>query len=297
MKNKPLKTRPRIKASSGSQPARKNKPEVSFLFKNKHLFLLAAVITITFILLVPALHNSFTNWDDKDYTTDSQHIKALSGENIKFMFSNPIAVNYHPLTILSLALNYKFSVLEPFSYYLVNILLHLLNTLLTYFFVLLLLDKNKTAALFAAAIFAVHPMHVESVAWIAERKDVLYTFFYLSGLIAYLLYVDRRIWKYLALAFLLFVPSALSKPAAVVFPLVLFLIDFLRHRKLTVLSFVEKIPFFIISVWIGVATLKAQSGIAIADITNYTILQKLFFVSYGFFIYIFKLLEIGRAHV
>lgn len=272
-----------------TKPARFNEVSLGFFDRNKYPLLLFLVIVITFILYLPALQNSFTNWDDNDYVTENPHIKTISNENIQYIFNNPIAVNYHPLTILSLTLNYKFSGLEPFSYYLVNLLLHLLNTLLTYFFVLLLFDRNKTAALFAAAIFAVHPMHVESVAWIAERKDVLYTLFYLAGLIAYIYYNSQRKWYYLLFAFILYLFSALSKPSAVVFPLVLFLIDFLRSRKISVVMIVEKIPFFLISVWIGVATIKAQTGLAIADITNYSFLNKFLVVSYGFFTYIIKL--------
>src|ERR1051325_9147161 len=98
---------------------------------------------------------------------------------------NPVSLNYHPLTILSLAVNYHFSKLAPYGYHLLNLILHLANTLLVFFFTYKLSRQNVFAAFFVSLFFGIHPMHVESVAWIAERKDVLYTFFFLAGLITY----------------------------------------------------------------------------------------------------------------
>ncbi|MEI7725576.1 MAG: tetratricopeptide repeat protein [bacterium] len=288
MKKKTPANNSTYKKQGPSNPASHHDQNSGFIGRNKYPLFLIFGIVITVVLYFPALQNSFTNWDDNTYVTNNQYIKSFSIENIRYIFSNPIAVNYHPLTILSLALNYKVSGLAPFSYFFANLLLHILNILLTYVFVLLIFERNKTVAVFAALMFAVHPMHVESVAWISERKDVLYTFFYLAGLISYIIYVDRRKTIYLASAVGLYLIAALSKPSAVVFPLVLLLIDFLRHRKFSWLALLEKLPFIVISVWIGIATVKAQTGIAIAEMTNYTIIQKLFFVSYGFFIYIFK---------
>ena len=88
------------KSKTGGQHTSVNKPEPGFLAKNQHLILLISLLIFTFILYYPALFNSFTNWDDKDYVTENPHIKSLSEENIQYIFSKPIAVNYHPLTIL-----------------------------------------------------------------------------------------------------------------------------------------------------------------------------------------------------
>ena len=99
--------------------------EEGILKKYLFLWLLAGVVLITFIIYSPALHNQFTNWDDGVYVTDNPFITSLSGKNISYMFSNQIANNYHPLTMISLALNYNVSGLTPFSYYLVNIIFHL----------------------------------------------------------------------------------------------------------------------------------------------------------------------------
>jgi tetratricopeptide (TPR) repeat protein len=272
------------------QTVQKNIEEQGFIAKNKEIFLLAVVLLITIVIYFPALNHSFTNWDDNDYITGNQYIKSLSPENLQYIFTEPIALNYHPLTMLSLALNYRLSGEEPASYFFVNILFHLFNTLLTFYFAFLLLGRNKLSALFVAAIFAVHPMHVESVAWISERKDVLYTFFFLSGLISWIFFMDKRRWPWYLLSFVLFVLSGLSKPSSVVFPLILLLLDYFYKRKFNLLSIVEKLPFFAISIFIGLATLHAQIGISVVDIKQFNLIQQFLFASYGFFIYIAMLI-------
>jgi tetratricopeptide (TPR) repeat protein len=277
---------PKKKAPSKQVP--KTAKEQGFLMKNKELLLLAMVVIITFIVYYPSIDHQFTNWDDPGYVTDNLYVKSLTPATLEYMFTKPMAVNYHPLTMLSLALNYKVSGTDPSSYFLVNIIFHLFNTLLTFYFAFLLLGRSKPLALFVAAIFALHPMHVESVAWISERKDVLYTFFFLSGLISWIKYIDKRHWSWYLFSLILFVLAGLSKPSSVVFPLILFLLDYFYKRKPRLLLVAEKLPFFAVAVGIGIATLYAQIGQAVADIDNYTIVQRFLFACYGFFIYIFK---------
>ena len=259
------------------------------LNNHRYPLMLGLVVIIAFLQFSPALHNTFTNWDDDVYVTANPHITTLSNQNLNYIFTHQVANNYHPLTILSLALNYRFAGLTPFSYYLVNILIHLFNIVLVYWLVLLLPGKNKPMALFTAALFAVHPMHVESVAWISERKDVLYTFFFLSGLISFVYFLDKKGNLYYLFTLVLFLLSALSKPTAVIFPVVLLLVYYLRKRKFNILVIAEKIPFFIISAWIGWQTLHSQLEMVSQDMLNFTILQKFLFASYGFFMYIARL--------
>jgi tetratricopeptide (TPR) repeat protein len=272
-----------------SKPVVKKAKDPGFIMKYKEMLLLAVVIVVTTVIYFPALHHKFTNWDDIDYITNNLVIKNLTPANLEYIFTKPLAANYHPFTMLSLALNYKYSGLETFSYFLVNIILHLFNTLLTFYLAFLLLGRSKPLALFVAALFAVHPMHVESVAWISERKDVLYTFFYLSGMIAWILYITKRRWSWYLFALVLFAFSGLSKPSSVVFPFVLLLLDYLYKRKFSLPLIIEKIPFLAISIAIGIATIFAQINSAVAPIDNYSYIQRFLFASYGFFIYIFKL--------
>jgi len=261
----------------------------NFFIKKKEVILLACIIVITVIIYFPALHHKFTNWDDDIYITNNKYIKALTPANIEHLFTKPVALNYHPLTMLSFALNYKISGPDPFSYFLVNLIFHIFNIILTYYLAYLLLDRNKISALFVAAIFAVHPMHVESVAWISERKDVLFTFFFLSSMLAWISYISKKHWKWYLFSFILFAFAGFSKPSAVVLPLVLLLIDYFYKRKFKLFLFAEKIPFLIISIGIGLATIYAQKNAAVADIRSYNLVQQCLFASYGFFIYIFKL--------
>jgi tetratricopeptide (TPR) repeat protein len=286
MKKKSIQQKPAI----GSIPVQKKIREQGFLMKNKELLLLAVVIIITMVIYFPTLHHKFTNWDDNEYIMGNVYIKALTSANLAHIFTKPVAANYHPLTMLSLALNYRFAGIEPFSYFLVNIILHLFNTLLTFYFSFLILGRNKPLALFVAAIFAIHPMHVESVAWISERKDVLYAFFFLSGLISWVYFIRKRTWLLYLLAFVLFILAGLSKPTSVVFPLILLLLDYLYKRKFDLLLLVEKIPFFLIALGIGMATIYAQVDSAVADIHNNNVFAQFLYASYGFFIYIFKLI-------
>src|SRR6185503_656630 len=146
---------------------------------------LLLVAGITAICLFPMLFNEFTNWDDEYYVVNN---RMLRGPDLQAIFSTQVLGNYHPLTILSYAFNYAISRLDPFSYLLVNYLFHITNTLLVFYFIWNISGKNKLIALFVALVFGVHPMHVESVAWVAERKDVLYTFFFLLSLLQY--------WRY-----------------------------------------------------------------------------------------------------
>src|SRR5215204_3772919 len=155
-------------------------------YKNSLLPWLLLVSGITAICLFPMLQNEFTNWDDEYYVINNP---MLRGPDWKAIFSQQVLGNYHPLTILSYAFNYSISKLDPFSYFLVNYLLHMVNTLLVFYFIWNISGNNKFIAAFVALLFGIHPMHVESVAWVAERKDVLYTLFFLLSLLQY--------WRYL----------------------------------------------------------------------------------------------------
>jgi tetratricopeptide (TPR) repeat protein len=167
-----------------------------------------------------------------------------------------------------------------------SFLLHLANTLLVFWFAWLLSDKKRWVALFTALLFGIHPMHVESVAWISERKDVLYTLFFLLSLIAYWKYLQtNRSTGYWA-CFLLFVCSLLSKPAAIVLPLVLLLLDYWKERPFTRRLVLEKTPFFLVSGLFAVITLKLQSVTAMTSLDLYPFWVRLFFASYAIMVYL-----------
>jgi tetratricopeptide (TPR) repeat protein len=246
---------------------------------------LFALLLLTFAVYIPSLRNGFTNWDDNYYVTENP---LVAHPDFQTVLTTPVASNYHPLTIWSYALNYRISGLNPASYHWLNLLLHLANTSLVFLFVWRLSKGRLWTTVATSLLFGIHPMHVESVAWIAERKDVLYAFFYLAGLIAYLRYLDRRRVVWLGAALLAFILSVASKPAAVVFPLTLLAIDYFRKRPLRGAVLLEKAPFLAISLIDGILTLRAQRAAgAITEVWGP--FQKLLFACYGTVMYVVKL--------
>jgi len=190
------------------------------------------IIILTFWCYHYSLGNEFTSWDDARFIPQNIFIKSFSPANLKMMLFHDITGDYYnPVTMISYAINYHFSGLSPESYYLVNIIIHILNSIIVFFLALMILkvmEKNGYGifqwkdwmAFFCALAFAIHPMHVESVSWIAERKDVLYFFFYFLGIIAYIRFTETKTKKYLWLfwTFLCFLLSLFSKPMAIMFP-------------------------------------------------------------------------------
>jgi protein O-mannosyl-transferase len=157
---------------------------------------------VTFLTYLPSLSNGFTNWDDSEYIYKNPHL-ALTAENLPYILTGTVAGNKHPLTMLSLAIDHEFGgKTNAFPYHLTSLLWHLLNSVLVLFFTWKLSGRRLWVAVITAGAFALHPMHVESVAWSSARKDVLYTAFFMLGLLSYLRYLDRQQLGWLVLAFL-----------------------------------------------------------------------------------------------
>ncbi len=238
------------------------------LSNKKNQFLNKPIYTylILFISCLLVYFNSFNNeliynWDDAGYILKNPYIDSLSWQNIKDIFSNFYFSNYQPLTLIVYAVIFKFVGTKVFLYHFVQFIFHVLNTFLVYKFISLLQNK-KWISIGVALLFAVHPMHVESVAWISEMKDVLYTFFFLLALITYHYYVnkpDKKTKWYLWTIFL-FILSLLSKPSAVIFSVVLLATDLYYERLWRWRTWIEKIPFFLLSLGFGIITILAQEG-------------------------------------
>lgn len=217
---------------------------------NKRLLYLAILLVLTSVLYLPSLKNNFNNWDDNAYITSNPQI-ILSKHNVYKSFTEGESHRmYAPLTALSHSIVYSIYGLNPKPYILINLIVHLLNILLLYLF-LSLLVKNPYVPLIATALFALHPMQVESVAYAAGRRDVLYTFFYFLCLIFYLQATDGKIKnkiKYgLSLVFALL--ALLSKGQALTIPLTLILLSLFRGEKWNSKAFwINKIPYLGLSV-------------------------------------------------
>lgn len=269
-------------------------------FFTKQLLLLAVICIATFVTFQYTRQNQFTNWDDDFYVTNDPYIKAFTKENLKVIFTEDITKNnYHPLCMLSLAINYHFSGLEPEAYYLTNIGIHIANVILVFFLMLLICRRLKVGeagclfiAGFGALWFGIHPMRVESVSWIAERKDVLYAFFYFAGMLTWMQYIkgDAKKWLWYGATFLLFVMSCLSKPMAVVFPFSILCLDLLMRRKWSLGIATEKVIFFLTSLAFGLMAFYTQNKTgAVADFGVLTIAERIMYAGYGYIMYISKL--------
>ncbi len=265
---------------------------------NKKLLIIGAISLITFVCFSYTLHNQFTNWDDDFYVTNDPYIKAFTPHNLKVIFTEDITKNnYHPFCMLSLAVNYFFSGMNPMPYYCTNIIIHILNVILVFLLLTALCRRLKMEenaglfiASFAALWFGIHPMHVESVAWIAERKDVLYAFFYFSALLCYLRYISTNERKWYFATFFLFIASCLSKPMAVVLPMSLLCVDFLMQRQLNKKLITEKLIFFLVSLLCGSMAFYTQNKTgAIASFSTLTISERVMYAAYGFVMYMSKL--------
>ena len=259
--------------------------------------LLIAILTL--ISYFPTFNNEITSWDDEFYINTNPYLKSLDVENIKTLFNTETSFmgNYHPLSMISLSVDYaiggedKNGNINPFMFHLTNLILHLLISILVFFFTLLLL-KNFNVALITAILFSVHTLHVESVAWISERKDVLYAFFFIASLVSYVKFVDTKKYLWYGVALFLFLLSLFSKGQAVSLAVTIIIIDWFRNRKLLDIKLIlEKIPFLALAIFFGLIAINAQKeSEALIDEQGYIFIQRIGIAAYAFMQYVFKLL-------
>jgi len=277
----------------------KTQPET--LSKKTLIYSSLSIFTATFVVFSPSLLNDFVNWDDNLYVYENNYITHLNFSFFKWAFSVAIA-NWHPLTLLSHAVDYQIWGLNPFGHHLTNILLHGFNTILVYFLTLSLLScrsrNSNTTAKITALLFGLHPLHVESVAWISERKDLLCGFFYLLSLIYYIKYAtsNSKKGKHYLISLGAFLLASMSKPMAVSLPVVLLILDYYplrRFYKRTVkewiLFFKEKSPFFLAALALAITTFGAQEeGGAMSSLQSVPFNSRLFIALNALKLYILK---------
>jgi tetratricopeptide (TPR) repeat protein len=204
-----------------------------------------ALVMVTIAAFWQLKGSGFVNFDDQLYVYENAYIQSgLNFDSIKLAFSSDLAKysgHWHPLTWLSLMLDHSLFGLNPTGYHLVNLLFHVLNTVLL-FLVLRRMTKTTWPGTFVAALFAIHPLHVESVAWVVERKDVLSTFFWMLTLGAYSYYVEQKTAQRYAFILLFFILGLMSKPMLVTLPFVLLLLDFWPLQRFSEAIPVPRIP-------------------------------------------------------
>jgi protein O-mannosyl-transferase len=252
--------------------------------------LICLALTIIMVITFWSLKDcGFINFDDPDYVYENAYVQSgLKWNSIRqaFSFSSElveISVNWFPLTWLSLMLDYQIFGLNPQGFHLTNLLFHVLNTILL-FLIFHRMTKTLWPSAFVAALFAIHPLHVESVAWITERKDVLSTFFWMLTMGAYSYYVEHREFRRYFFVLLFFVFGLMSKPMLVTLPFVLLLLDYWPLKRFQEIKpdhkvqpeelkkpsdsgykwsliyplILEKVPFFILAILSSIVTYIAQ---------------------------------------
>ena len=275
--------------------------------KNSHLkirpeLLISLCLVIAILATYWQVRNfDFILFDDAEYVTQNHHIKnGLTYDNLIWALTSTYAANWHPLTWVSHMSDISMYGMDAGQHHITNLILHIINSLL-----LLIILKQMTGNLwpssFAAALFALHPLHVESVAWIAERKDVLCTLFGMLTLLTYIRYLKRLERKWYLLALLFYIAGLMAKPMLVTLPFLLLLLDYwplkrfeaqLSDNKFTIQEYLslsiftkskfylksifklilEKLPFIAFAVASGIVTLFAQhSSDAVASMDLYTV--------------------------
>lgn len=234
------------------------------------------IAVITFLVYLPSLQNGFVNWDDHRYVYGNQHIRVIDKEFIKWASTAIVVGHWHPLTMFSHALDYTLWGLNPSGHHLTSIIIHSLNTGLVFILATLLarsaMERSSHIKVLiigaaSAIFFGIHPLRVESVVWVSERKDILSAFFFFISLILFICYVGSQPRKKLhyLLSLFSFILSLLCKPIMVTMPVILLLLDFYPFRRVggnkplkikTLL--IEKVPFFILSAVFSVITIQVQ---------------------------------------
>jgi len=287
--------------------------------KSKSLLPIVMIVVVVFLVFLPTLNCGFV-WDDDMNITDNLNFRGLSASHLYWMFTTLHDGNYHPLCWMTFGFDFVIWGLNPTGYHLTNLVLHILNTVLFYYLIVILLLKTnisssdshlsgiQRSAFIGALFFSIHPLRVESVAWISTRGDVLCAFFYILAVIAYLKMAqkkekdDRRKWFVISLTF--FFLSLLSRAWGITFPFVLLVLDAYPLRRFvwkgrftsthkTLL--IEKIPYSLLALGAGVLAFLAKKGYMLV-VTEYGIFNRIVQATYGLSFYISKtLIPIGLS--
>ncbi|MEO8147003.1 MAG: tetratricopeptide repeat protein [Bacteroidia bacterium] len=258
-------TSAKVSSTPKKEDRKKNLPSESWFQKLLPLLILLPVIFIAFF---PSLNNDLTNWDDPSYLPENPLIRTLDGASIKRIFTENYFGNYQPLHILSYAIEYHFYGLNPKGYHTTSVIMFVMACALVYWFILLL-SNNKIIAAITTSLYGLNAMRVESVAWAAERKDLMYLVFLVASLIAYLYYIRKdESYKYLLFSFLLFTLSIYSKvmAASIIGPMIM--LDYYIGRKFSVKLVLEKVPYVLLSFYMGWKQVSAVKESGTIDTSN-----------------------------
>lgn len=249
------------------------------------IYIVLAVVTLAVFWQVDQC--DFVDFDDTVYVTENSHVQSgITRDGFRWAFGTTDAQFWHPLTWLSLMLDYQLYGLNAGGYHLTNRILHILSTLLLFWLFCRMTGEIRKSA-FVAALFALHPLHVESVAWIAERKDVLSAFFWMCTLCLYVYYTEKPVVKRYLLVLFSFICALMSKSMVVTLPVIMILLDYWPLRRfdskkdnLFLWQLREKIPFFILSAVVSMITFYAQPSVEHLSLSSRLANTPISFITY-----------------
>lgn len=269
------------------------------LNKLKTIAAVLLVLIISAVTFLPSLQNDFTNWDDPAFITENPDIREVSFKTIAKFFTHSYGgfAGYVPLVLLSYAVEYALFGLNPEAYHGTNVFFHLINCVLVFWFIYILSQKLPVAFM-VSLLFGVHPLHVEAVAWIQGRKDLLFSLFYLAALIAFTRYLKKGKPKSLYIwTLVFFLCSLFSKVTALSLPFALLLLDFFISNRGQRPQLKRYIPFFLLAVlFLILAFLTVDTGSFAIPEAKVDYLGNILLFFYSFIFYINKiLLPIGLS--
>jgi tetratricopeptide (TPR) repeat protein len=261
--------------------------EKNISFKRTLLYalILCAIVVLVYIKLFSA---GFISWDDGDVVLNNKDVHHF---DIKAFFTNYYVGNYAPISMIGFAIDWLIFKGNAGGHHAISLLFHVINGVLVYYLINLIL-KDKLKALLCALIFCFHPLQVETVAWVSAKNNLVYSLFFLLGLISYSKFILEGIRKYYIYALVFFILSVLSKPSAICFPVVLVLIDYLLKPKLEFKSLLlNKIPFIIIAIILSIATIYTRTEDKFINQNHaYAIHERIGYAGYAILQYIYKFL-------
>ncbi len=308
---KPLKSERRLESNRVTAVTSGATPDLV------HWLLPPLGVLLTVLAFLPVLLNDFVNWDDYETLLDNPHYRGLGWTQLSWMFTTFYMGHYQPLSWVTFGLDYLLWEMEPLGYHLTNLLLHAANAVVFYFVALRLLPLGLSgpavpgdpslpvAAGFAALLFALHPLRVESVAWATERRDVLSGLFFLWTILCYLrattaTTAERTRMGWMTGALIIYTLSLLSKASGVTLPVVLLVLDVYLLRRLgggkgkwfgseAQRVWWEKVPFLLLAVTFGIVALLAQREVgALKPVEQYALASRLAQALYGIAFYLWK---------
>ncbi len=244
---------------------------------------LGIVLVAAVLAYLPMFKASFLNFDDEIYITENPLIRNLDRDNLKALFSTIYQNQYAPVAMLIMALEFKVFGASPQALKAVSLVVHLANTLLV-FQLIRQLFRRFDYAIVTAGLFALHPLQVESVAWLtASMKIGAYSLFFLGSLVAYVQYLNRKTPGWFVFSLVLFLWSCLSKEQAIVLPAALLAIDYVRERPLLSRTVIlEKVPFVVLALAFAIVTLTLTNKPQNEDVVvSYSLMERLVFASYS----------------